>query len=118
MSHHCHVLPADATPEDRAYWRARRRVRALRSWYSHALVYACVNGAVWLMYTLQPWASHDWHGWPGPLKMTLGWGLALLIHGVVVWTRTSTRGREWESRKIEQYVRQDLASGPAPGERR
>ncbi len=91
---------------DGAYRAARRRVRLLRGWYIHALVYACVIVALWLIYFLSPASPR--FAWPLPAM--LGWGLGLGIHGLVVFLGTSARGRNWEARKIEQYMDQELAA--------
>ena len=91
-----------------AYRVARRRVRRLRGWYIHALVYACVIGGLWLLFALQP--SFGRFGWPRPLPPTLGWGLGLAIHGLVVWMGSSLRGRQWESRKIDEYLQAEIAA--------
>lgn len=93
---------ADPAYDDAAYRRARRRVRMLRGWYLHALVYACVIAGVWLVY-----AASGQAGYPWPLPATLGWGLGLAIHGLVVWLGSSRRGRDWEARKIEEYLREE-----------
>src|SRR5690606_26207665 len=66
--------------DDAAYHRARRRVRMLRGWYLHALVYACVIAGLWLVYAASGQGRYPW-----PLPATLGWGLGLGIHGMVVW---------------------------------
>lgn len=106
MSHT--TLPLNMSPEDeRSYRDARRRVRSLRGWYMHATVYAAVNGAFWLAFLLSGATHLTRHGWPRPLPMTLAWGLALLVHGAIVWSRTSPSGRQWEARKIEQYMQQE-----------
>ena len=91
---------------DAAYRAARRRVRMLRGWYIHATIYACVIGGLWIVYafTGQP-ARFHW-----PLPPTLGWGLGLAIHGLVVWLGTSLKGRQWESRKIDEYMSEELAA--------
>ena len=101
---------ADPAQAD-AYRLARRRVRMLQGWYVHALVYACVIGTLWLVYGLAGQSRFPW-----PLPPMLGWGLGLAIHGLVVWLGTSRRSRDWQSRKIEQYVKDELAS--RGGERR
>jgi hypothetical protein len=93
---------------DAAYRHARRRVRLLQAWYIHALVYVCVIGMLWLVYGFVSQSRFPW-----PLPPTLGWGLGLAIHGLVVWLGTSRRSRDWEARKIEQYLREDRAArGP------
>jgi len=62
---------------------------------------------LWLIYAF---AGHG-PRFPWPLPATLGWGLGLAIHGLVVWLGTSHRGRDWESRKIEEYMREEQAAG-------
>jgi 2TM domain len=98
---------AAASPLDQAYRIARRRVRALRGWYLHAMVYGSVVGGLWLLFLAQGAIHLTRNGWPRPLPITLGWGLGLLIHGLLVWSRTSPTGRQWETRKIEQFMREE-----------
>jgi len=63
---------------------ARRRAGAKLGWYVHLLVYVCVN----LMLALLSVASgKHWAVFPA-----LGWGLGLLIHGVVVFFVTGGAG--------------------------
>lgn len=56
---------------------ARRRAGARMGWYVHALVYLSVN-TVLAMLSLS--SGRHWAIYPA-----LGWGLGLLIHGLVVW---------------------------------
>lgn len=102
-----HTGPAPASG-DAAYRQARRRVRMLQGWYIHALVYACVIGVLWLIYLSTGQGSR--FAWP--LPATLGWGLGLAIHGLVVWLGASRRARDWEARKIAEYLDADAQSPP------
>ena len=56
---------------------ARRRAAARMGWYVHALVFLAVNAA---LATLSLSSGRHWAIYPA-----LGWGLGLLIHGLVVW---------------------------------
>ncbi len=96
---------SDSTRSDAAYRRARRRVKMLQGWYIHALVYVCVIGILWVVYGFVGQSRFPW-----PLPPTLGWGLGLGIHGLVVWLGASRRSRDWEERKIEQYMKEDMGS--------
>lgn len=60
---------------------ARRRAGMKLCWYVHASVYALVTLLLW---TLAQHAGRDWAIFP-----TLGWGLGLSIHGVVVFLHGS-----------------------------
>lgn len=56
---------------------ARRRAGARMGWYVHALVFLAVNA---VLATLSLSSGRHWAIYPA-----LGWGLGLLIHGLVVW---------------------------------
>ena len=64
--------------------RARRRAGAKLGWYIHALVYVCVNVMLLL---LSATSGKHWAVFPA-----LGWGLGLVIHGVVVFFVTGGAG--------------------------
>ncbi|RZT39592.1 sensor histidine kinase [Cupriavidus agavae] len=89
------------TPADQhAYEEARRRVRGLRFFYLHALMYVAVNAVLivgGLLSAGRPWGH-------APL---LGWGIGLAAHGIVTWTRVGMLGRSWEDRKIAEYMARD-----------
>lgn len=99
--------PFPNDPEAVAYWRARRMMRALRGWYLHLIVYVGVNAFLWLKYLYLPapsWSHHAMTGWPWPLNTTLAWGVALALHGILVWVRISPWGRDWEARKMQEFM--------------
>ena len=57
--------------------QARRRAGKKLGWYLHASVYLCVN--LGLMALALSHGKH-WAIYPA-----LGWGLGLMMHGLVVW---------------------------------
>ena len=71
---------------------ARRRAAARMGWYVHALVFLAVN-AVLAMLSLS--SGRHWAIYPA-----LGWGLGLLIHGLVVWVVLGGGGLQ--QRLVEQ----------------
>lgn len=56
---------------------ARRRAAARMGWYLHAVVFLAVNA---LLATLSLSSGRHWAIYPA-----MGWGLGLLIHGLVIW---------------------------------
>ena len=71
---------------------ARRRAGARMGWSVHALVFLAVN-AVLAMLSLS--SGRHWAIYPA-----LGWGLGLLIHGLVVWVVLGGGGLQ--QRLVEQ----------------
>ena len=63
---------------------ARKRAGAKLGWYIHALVYICVNVMLALLSVM---SGKHWAVFPA-----LGWGLGLVIHGVVVFFVTGGAG--------------------------
>ncbi|WNO04372.1 2TM domain-containing protein [Rhodoferax mekongensis] len=66
-----HLSPAEL---DRL---ARKRAGAKMGWYIHALVFVLVNAGLAALSALQ---GQHWAVFP-----TMGWGLGLAVHGVVVY---------------------------------
>ena len=63
---------------------ARKRASAKLGWYTHALVYICVNVMLALLSVM---SGKHWAVFPA-----LGWGLGLAIHGLVVFFVTGGAG--------------------------
>ena len=80
------------------YDEARRRARALRGFYTHALVYLAVNGTL-IAINLLSSPTRLWFGWGA-----LGWGIGLLAHGLSVAALPRVFGPDWEERKIREYL--------------
>lgn len=86
---------------DQAYQRARRQVRRLRGFYSHALVYAAVNvGLAGINLASSP--ETIWFVYP-----LLGWGLGLAAHAASVYALPRWLGQEWEARKIRELMQRE-----------
>jgi hypothetical protein len=66
------------TPED-IDKLARKRAGAKLGWYTHALVYVCVNLFLFAMSDMA-FGQRAWS-----VKPLLGWGLGLALHGISVW---------------------------------
>lgn len=78
------MTPSTATLSLTQERQARRRAGAKMSWYIHALVYVCVNAGLVLISAMQ---GRGWAVYPA-----MGWGLGLLIHGLVVFSLGTSGG--------------------------
>ena len=79
------------TPEEIDRLARKHAGRKLR-WYIHAFVYVTVNIGLALMSSFR---GHHWALFPA-----LGWGLGLLIHGLVVFV--TPPGSNWRERLVQQ----------------
>jgi hypothetical protein len=86
--------------DSKAYERAKRRVDMLKAFYLHLLVYISVMLGLLLIdiFSGEGW----WFYWP-----MIGWGIAVAVHGAVVLVTGGQFGRDWEERKIHEYMERD-----------
>ena len=85
----------DRPPRDSIEGRAYRRVRKKLFFYKHAAVFAAVNAA---FYAYAELMGHPHRGF----GMFWGWGLGLLIHGIV--TFVSLQGEGMRERMIREEI--------------
>ncbi|MCK7589864.1 2TM domain-containing protein [Subsaxibacter sp. CAU 1640] len=89
--------------EQEKYDRAAKKVKRIKGFYSHLLVYIVINIAIVIInvQNLNPGESYfQWHNFT-----TLGfWGIGLLAHGLSVFVPDFVLGKDWEERKIKEYM--------------
>lgn len=100
-----------------AFERARKRVEAIKGFYSHLSAYIIVNiflllarGKVHFMLLSEGALGNpkflewlDWNIYGTPIV----WGIALLIHGLIVFAKNPFLGKEWEERQLRKYLDKD-----------
>ena len=69
--------PNFSAPDQRLWLIARARTK----FQGHLLVYAVINGGLWLLWALLP-ESHGHHELPWPIWTSLFWGLGLVLQGL------------------------------------
>jgi hypothetical protein len=92
-------MPED-TPHDQAYKRARKRVKALRDFYTHLAMYLAVNLGLFAINMVTN-REHLWFFWP-----LIGWGIGVLIHAISLMFESPLSER-WEERKVHQLVEKE-----------
>ncbi|AMA72868.1 MULTISPECIES: 2TM domain-containing protein [Aneurinibacillus] len=80
------------------YLRAKKRVKALKGFYIHLVVFILVNIGLFFIDLL---FSRDSTWFYFPL---FGWGIGLLAHGITVLGFGGLFGSEWEKKKIQEFM--------------
>ncbi|WP_298486811.1 2TM domain-containing protein [uncultured Maribacter sp.] len=83
------------------YLRAKERVQEEKSFYSNLTAYCLVIPMLGLVnfYT----SGFYWVVFPA-----LGWGLGLILHAMKIFGFNLFLGRNWEERKIAEYMKDDI----------
>jgi len=84
----------------------RSRVRQMREFYTHLIVYIVVNlilVAIWYFTT-------GIDGFPWFLFPLGGWGIGLFFHWYSVFVEHGILGREWEDRKVAELMDKEKGS--------
>jgi len=93
-------------PDDR-YALAYKKVKRIKGFYVHLLVYIFVN-AIIISSNFYGNSNQDPISWSWQTFSTaLFWGVGLLAHGLSVFGRNIFFGQNWEERKIKEFMEKD-----------
>ncbi len=85
---------------DKLYQRAKKRVEAIKSFYSNLATYCIVIPI--LVFINYRTSSFPWAIFPA-----LGWGFAVLMHGMEAYGYNPVFGKGWEERKMKEFMDDD-----------
>lgn len=90
-----------STPEEVKYHEALKKVRKIKGFYTHLVVYIIINAMIIIakVQKVDPGES-IWHA----LYVPAFWGLGLLSHGLSVFLPGMILGQNWEERKIQELM--------------
>ncbi len=87
--------------ENDSFLRAKQRVKDLKGFYTNVLVYCLV--IPFLVYiNYKTYWEVKWF-----LFSAIGWGIGICFHGYRVFARNPIFGKQWEQRKIEQFMQEE-----------
>lgn len=95
----------DDAARDPAVERARKRVKELKDFYSHLIIYLVVNAGLVIIDLIQG-DGLQWAYW-----VMIGWGIGLVAHAVSVFILDTRLGAGWEAKKVDQYTEQERRYG-------
>lgn len=88
--------------------RAKKRVENLKGFYTHLTVYLFINTMVSSTIIISALNGSDFFGGSpfnvGTFASWFFWGIGLAFHAIKVFGAFSFFGKEWEERKIEEYL--------------
>ncbi len=80
---------------------AKKKVKRIKGFYIHAIVYICVNLMIIVSNSL---LAHNGFADADGYMTALFWGFGLLAHAMCVFAPDFIMGRNWEERKIQEYM--------------
>ena len=87
--------------EEKAYRRARARIREIKIFFSSLVTYLAVNVVLFLInYLTSP--DRYWFYW-----VALIWGVFIVVKAFKVFVFGGLFGRKWEQRQIDKYMEKD-----------
>ncbi|WP_299123859.1 2TM domain-containing protein [uncultured Winogradskyella sp.] len=94
------------------YIKAKNRVEKLKQFYTHLVVYIVINTvitAVKIMHNTNNGETFNEAFFDfSTIATWLVWGVALAIHAFSVYGIPLILGDDWEERKIERYMKDEL----------
>lgn len=84
--------------DNQEYEDARKRVKELKGFYSNLVTYVIVNIFLAAVNIITS-PGHYWFIW-----VVIGWGIGLAFQAFSVFGKNILFGRQWEERKIKEYM--------------
>ncbi|GAG66551.1 hypothetical protein ES705_01324 [subsurface metagenome] len=85
--------------EDKNYEIAKKRVKEIKDFYTHLIIFAVVITAITIINLVQGEYRFPWFLFPFGF-----WGFIVLMHGLR--TFVFGKGSRWEDRKIKEVMKQ------------
>ncbi len=89
--------------EQEKYERAAKRVKRIKGFYSHLVVYVVINIMIVIINIQNLDAGESYFKLENFTTFAF-WGIGLMIHGVTVFMPDFILGKNWEERKIKEYM--------------
>lgn len=96
----------DSFEEEQRLEKARKKVEDIKGFYKHLAAYVLVNAFLLIMHAIDLDPGEKFWSW-GSFITPLSWGIGLLAHWISVYNRHIFFSRDWEERKIREYMEQE-----------
>ncbi len=95
---------ANLTQDEIKYQQALKRVKTIKGFYTHLIVYIVINAMLVIVNSRN--SSEDFWHWQ-TFSTAFFWGIGLLAHALSVFMPTMLMGKDWEERKIKQLMEKE-----------
>ena len=85
------------------YEQAKKRVKEIKGFYTHALVYLVINTMLLLTKVQHVSEGENFLEFSN-FSTAIFWGIGLLAHGLSVFLPNMLLGKDWEKRKIKELM--------------
>ena len=83
------------------YYKAQKKVAEIKKFYQHLTVYLLCNPIV-IVVNLMTSPGYLWFIWS-----LMGWGIAIVLHGLKAFEFSPFYNKEWEERKIREILEKE-----------
>ncbi len=92
--------------EEQKFIRAKKRVKAIKGFYSHFAVYLAVNIFIIAARMISDGGMEELWDWT-TYNTAIFWGIGVVFHALSVFGINFIMGSNWEEKKIEEIVNKD-----------
>ena len=89
--------------EEAKYYDAYKRVKRMKGFFSHALVFVVINIMIAIGNYQDLKVGESYFQWHNFTTLTF-WGLGLLAHGLSVFLPNLILGNNWEDKKVQELM--------------
>lgn len=90
-------------PEQEAYKMAQIKVKKLKNFYVHLIVYTLVNGFILFSKYAKLDAHENFFSFH-TFSTAFFWGIGLVAHAFSVFVPHFAFGKDWEDKKVKEYM--------------
>ncbi|HLO73514.1 MAG TPA: 2TM domain-containing protein [Flavobacterium sp.] len=98
-----------STPEEAAYYEAAKRVKKIKGFYTHAIVYLVINLMI-VVINIQNLNEGESYFQYKNFITAFFWGIGLLAHGLSTFMPQWILGTDWEERKIKELMEKEKSN--------
>jgi hypothetical protein len=97
------------TRDEIKYQEALKRVKKIKGFYTHAIVYVIINIMI-VIINIQNLNEGETYFQFKNFMTAFFWGIGLVAHGLSVFVPNWIMGQNWEERKIKEFMAKEKAN--------